>query len=183
MPVAAWDADQSFWWHLLLLQLLRRSKALLFLVLSGPLAAAPTLVTVSGRQLLVDGQAFTVQGVNYSPVTVGATLGTPTASCIAYAWWEDQAAYTIDFPLIKRMGANTIRAYGILNDTSPSAVAQVRAALDEAYEQGLFVIMNYFPQSICESSRCGTASGVANRVCGWHQRLQRSSGGVDLGIC
>ncbi len=129
----------------------------LFLVLLFPCAPllleAATTVTVSGRQLLVDGQAFTVQGVNYSPTPVGSTAGSPSALCSGpYQWWTDQAIYNSDFPLIKRMGANTIRAYGILNDTSGTAVLQVRAMLDVAAAQGLYVIMNYYASHFVDPS-------------------------------
>src|SRR5262245_49028364 len=107
--------------------------------------AAPTQVAVSGRRLLVAGQPYTVQGVDYSPVPTGSTLMRTVNGCTGgYQWWADHAVYVADFPLIKRMGANTIRAYGILNDTSPTAVQQVRAMLDEAQAKGLYVIMNYF---------------------------------------
>lgn len=131
----------------------RRFHSLLYLFLVAEAFAAPTGVTVSGRQLLVSGQAYTVQGVNYSPAPVGSTVANPTASCSGlYRWWADQAVYTADFPLIARMGANTIRAYSILNDTSTVNVLQVRAALDEAREQGLYVIMNYYPSHSVDPS-------------------------------
>lgn len=123
------------------------------LFLSTALSAAPTVVTVSGRRLLVSGQPYTVQGVNYAPTPVGSTQGSGTASCTGgYQWWADQSAYRADFPLIKRMGANTIRAYGILNDTSTVSLAQVRAALDKAHENGLYVIMNYYPSHSADPS-------------------------------
>src|SRR5688572_14194032 len=116
------------------------------LLLRASAWGAPTLVTVSGRQLLVDGTPFTVKGVNYSPTPVGSSVAGASGGCTGpYQWWTDQAIYNADFLLIKRIGANTIRAYAILNDTSPTAVLQVRAMLDAAEANGLYVIMNFYP--------------------------------------
>jgi len=110
-------------------------------------------VSVSGRKLLVNGQPFTVQGVAYSPYPVGSTANSNSVNCIGpYFWWGDRPTYIADFPLIKKMGANTIRAYGILNDTSANTVLQVRAALDAAQAQGLYVIMNYYPSHYIDPS-------------------------------
>jgi len=52
-----------------------------------------TPVTISGRQLLVNGQPFVVKGVDYSPTPIGRTL-TPELGCnnSLYEWW------TIDRP-------------------------------------------------------------------------------------
>jgi hypothetical protein len=100
-------------------------------------------VTVNGRQLLVDGQAFTVKGVNYSPAPVGYQVGNAAAGCIGpYQWWLDRPTYIADFPLIRRMGANTIRTYDLMNSTATAA--QVLQALDEAQRNNLYVIMGYF---------------------------------------
>lgn len=136
------------------LPLNRRQIVFLFLLTLVPfIQAAPTVVTVSGRQLLVSGQPFTVQGVDYSPVPVGATVANTSGSCAGgYQWWGDPATYSADFPLIKAMGANTIRVYGILNDTSTVNILQVRAALDKAQQQGLYVIMNYYPSHFADPS-------------------------------
>ena len=124
---------------------------LLTSVLSRPAAAVQ--VSVSGRELLVNGQPFTVEGVDYSPYPVGSTANGNSSNCAGpYFWWGDNPAYTADFPLIKAMGANTIRAYGILNDTSTATVLQVRAALDAANAHGLYVIMNYYPSHFIDPS-------------------------------
>src|SRR5262245_51830079 len=96
-----------------------------FLFLSAPYLvwAAASQVTVSGRRLLVDGQVFTVRGVSYSPVPTGFTLvGSGNGCSGGYQWWTNRSLYVADFPLIQRLGANTIRAYGILNDTSATNV-------------------------------------------------------------
>ena len=102
---------------------------------------------------MVNGQPYSVHGVAYSPYPVGTTANSNSAGCTGpYFWWNDRPTYMADFPLIKTMGANTIRAYGILNDTSANTVLQVRAALDAAQAQGLYVIMNYYPAHNVDSS-------------------------------
>ncbi len=126
---------------------------------------AATSVTVNGHRLLVSGQAFTVHGVDYSAVPVGYSSAGTSPGCIGgYVWWADRPTYVADFPLIKRMGANTIRTYAILNDTSANTVLQVRAALDEAQKNGLYVIMNYYPShfaSVAASSTTWQAEFLA----------------------
>lgn len=109
-------------------------------------SAAATSVSVSGRQILVGGQAFAVRGVSYSPTPVGQTLTSGGGGCIgSYTWWTDRPTYVADFPLIERMGANTIRTYNLMN--SAATRAQVLQALDEAYARHLYVIMGYFVQA------------------------------------
>ena len=120
---------------------------------SLPLYGAGKVVTVSGRRLQVNGQPFAVEGVDYSPIPVGSTAGSPGNGCSGpFLWWADRSTYIADFPLIKRLGANTLRAYAILNDTSPNTIALVRAALDAAQAQGLNVIMNYYPDHFADPS-------------------------------
>ncbi len=132
-----------------------RAIVLLF-VLDAPLFGVATVVTVSGRQLLVSGQPYTVQGVNYSPTPVGTTVGATAASCTGgYQWWADPSTYNSDFPLIRRMGANTIRAYGILNDTSATQQQYVNAMLDAAAANGLYVIMNHYPSHSANPANAG----------------------------
>lgn len=99
-------------------------------------------VTINGRKLLVNGQAYTVQGVNYSPTPYGRTLAQTSNGCIGgYQWWTDRPTYVADFPLIARMGANTLRTFDLMNSTL--TVANVLQALDAAHAQGLKVIMGY----------------------------------------
>jgi len=116
-----------------------------------------TTVTVnSSKQLLVNGQPFTVKGVNYSPTPVGYTGagGTPPTDCLGqYFWWTDRPTYIADFPLIHRMGANTIRTFNMMN--SATTAAQVRQALDVAQANGLYVIMGYFVSHTVDLSNAG----------------------------
>ena len=116
---------------------------LLLSLLCGAASLRAATVTTSGRQLLVDGQAFTVKGVNYSPTPVGYQIGGSGTNCLGpYRWWVDRPTYIADFPLIRRLGANTIRTFDLMN--SPSTTAQALQALDEAQRNGLYVIMGYY---------------------------------------
>jgi hypothetical protein len=117
------------------------------LLAAALLQAAPTQVTVSGRRLLVNGQPFTIQGVDYSPTPVGNTVQNPSANCQPgnYQWWTDHPTYVADFPLIKKLGANTIRTYSLMNTNAQSA--QVLQALDQAQANNLLVVMGYFVQT------------------------------------
>ncbi|MEM2878238.1 MAG: cellulase family glycosylhydrolase [Candidatus Hadarchaeales archaeon] len=85
-------------------------------------------VTINGYQILVDGEPFVIKGVCYSPTPVGQGAG--------YNWWSNSAIYESDFPMIREMGANTIRTYDARNAT--------KEALDAAYRNGLKVIMGYW---------------------------------------
>ena len=112
---------------------------------------------VDGKpQLLVNGEQFVVRGVSYAPTPVGRT---PERG---YNWWEDEGTYTNDFPMIKQMGANTIKTYG--SDAT-------REALDNAYANGLYVIMghwvNYLLNLSVESNRQNQKEGFLQYVRAW----------------
>src|SRR5690242_7976080 len=103
-------------------------------------AHASTVSIASGRKLVVDGQPYSIKGVNYSPTPVGFTLALPGLNCAGpFHWWTDRQTYMADFPQIRALGANTIRTFDLMNST-PTA-AQVREALDAAQANGLKVIM------------------------------------------
>jgi flagellar hook capping protein FlgD/glycosyl hydrolase family 72 (putative glucanosyltransferase) len=122
-----------------------RLVLLLPLVVSQHLSAAN--VTVSGRRLLVNGQPYAIQGVDYSPTPVGNTVQNPSTNCQPglYQWWTDRPTYVADFPLIHTLGANTIRTYSLMNSGSTSSA--VLAALDQAQASHLYVVMGYFVQT------------------------------------
>ncbi len=94
-------------------------------ILFKPLGA--TVIRVIGRQLYVNGSPFTVKGVCYSPTPVGSGYS-------SYRWSKDPSMYKLDFPLITQMGANTIRIYRPPEDSK---------AMDSAYDNGLYIIMDY----------------------------------------
>jgi hypothetical protein len=99
------------------------------LVLSAHFVSAAT-VSIQEKQLVVDNHPFIIKGVCYSPTPVGQSPQD------GYNWWADSATYCNDFPLIKAMGANTIRTY--------DASGATREALDAAYANGLYVIVGYW---------------------------------------
>lgn len=91
-----------------------------------PPPGIPTVVTVSGRQLRVDGALFTVKGVDYQP--------TPVGQSVSYDWSADIDTYNTDIPLLKAMGANAVRLY-----KPPTQ----NAAMDALRNNGIYVIMGY----------------------------------------
>ena len=102
----------------------------LFLAVSFicPAVCKATKVEVRGRQLLVDDVPFTVMGVCFGSTPVGEGWYP------LYDWSKDPDLYNVDFPLIKAMGGNTIRIYDSPTET---------AALDAAYDNGIYVIMTW----------------------------------------
>ena len=85
-----------------------------------------TEVKVVGRQLFVDDNLFTVKGVCYSPIPVGEYH--------TYDWSSYSDNYGKDFALLRAMGCNTIKIY-----KPPTQIA----AMDAAYLNGIYVIMDY----------------------------------------
>ncbi|HMB01898.1 MAG TPA: glycoside hydrolase family 2 TIM barrel-domain containing protein [Spirochaetota bacterium] len=83
------------------------------------LHAAPSIVTVDGYQLKVDGQIFFVRGVNWSPVPKGSTSQD-------FNQFVDQ-----DLPLIRAAGMNCIRIWGWPDE----------AILDKCVNNDLYVIL------------------------------------------
>lgn len=86
----------------------------------------PSSVQVQGRQLLVDGEPFAVNGIAYAPV--------PICQGWQYAWYDQPDRYLVDFPLIAASGANTVRLY---------APIVSKAMLDAAWAEGLYVIPTF----------------------------------------
>ena len=83
-------------------------------------------VTVQGRQLLVDGEPFVVNGMDYAPISIGENW---------QGGWRDRAdRYSVDFPLIAASGANAVRLY---------APILSKAMLDAAWAEGLYVIPTF----------------------------------------
>ena len=89
-------------------------------------------VRVLGRDLLVNGQPYTVKSVGYAPVPIGSNP----------EWGYDVTVHpelrARDFPLLRRMGVNTIRTWGKVGQ---------EGFLDDAYNGGerpIRVIMGYW---------------------------------------
>ncbi len=102
----------------------------------------PSDVTIntSNRQLLVNGNPFTIKGVGYSPVPIGDDPET-TPPYGDYSTSDYSSIYDRDLPLLRDMGANTIHLW-IWNNT-----ADHLAFLDKAYNGGvnpIYVIAGYW---------------------------------------
>lgn len=92
--------------------------------------AMPTRVSVVGRRLLVDGLPFTVRGVGYSPVPIG--IDPETTPPYGDRFTSDfDFIYERDLPLLRQMGANTIRLWGWNNSANHTDF------LDQAYNDGV----------------------------------------------
>jgi hypothetical protein len=89
--------------------------------------SGPTSVQVSGRELLVNGEPFVVNGVAYNPISICENnFG---------ALQRDRAdRYNVDFPLMADLGINTVRLYSTFLTT---------AMLDAAQAEGLYVIPTF----------------------------------------
>jgi hypothetical protein len=106
----------------------------------GSAARAVTRAVVSGRRLLVNGEFFTVKGVGYAPTPIGADPETmpPYGDYFTVA---HSAIYSRDLPLLRQMGANTVRLWGWKYD------ADHNDFLDAAFNDGtrpIYVIASYW---------------------------------------
>jgi hypothetical protein len=88
--------------------------------------AGASAVQVSGRQLTVNGEPFAVNGIGYSPISIGEDFHG--------ALRDRPDRYLVDFPLIAASGANTVRIYTSFLTT---------AMLDAAWAEGLHVIPTF----------------------------------------
>lgn len=107
---------------------------------------SPSLVTVSGRQLLVqrrnpDGTltppaSYVIRGVAWSPAsrTTNTSPTDPNNANVRRA--EFGLWYQTDIPLLKAMNVNTVRLF-----LDPGLDATGRTVLDELYRNGIMVIM------------------------------------------
>jgi beta-galactosidase/beta-glucuronidase len=99
-----------------------------------------TIVTVSGRQLRVDGKPFTIRGVGYAPTPIGddPEVASPHGD---YFTSDYSALYNRDLALLRQMGANTVRLWGWKTSADHSDF------LDAAYNNGnhpIYVIASYW---------------------------------------
>ncbi len=83
-----------------------------------------TKIEIKNNKLYVNDNPFIIKGICYGPIPAGEES--------TYKWDLYPALYNTDFPLIKDMGANCIRTY---NEVTK------KDALDAAYKNGLYVIM------------------------------------------
>lgn len=85
-----------------------------------------TSVSITGRQLIVDGQAFHIRGVCWNPVPAG---GNQPAD-LDYAGYVEQ-----DGALMQAAGINVVRTYEPLTD---------QAVLDSLYARGIYVLQGIY---------------------------------------
>eukprot|EP00471_Norrisiella_sphaerica_P001695 CAMPEP_0184486358 /NCGR_PEP_ID=MMETSP0113_2-20130426/7850_1 /TAXON_ID=91329 /ORGANISM="Norrisiella sphaerica, Strain BC52" /LENGTH=589 /DNA_ID=CAMNT_0026868187 /DNA_START=125 /DNA_END=1891 /DNA_ORIENTATION=- len=94
-------------------------------------------IALKGKELYVNGERFFLKGVAYSPVPLGddPLYGAPYGD---YYTNEYSAFWVRDFPLLKAMGANTIRTYAWNTTRNHTEF------LDMAYENDIKVTITYF---------------------------------------
>jgi len=73
------------------------------------------LVEINGRQLLINGIPTLVKGIDYSPVQIGQF---PPGSDIP----SDSCIYERDTNLLKGIGANLLRLYGMIPNQDPGII-------------------------------------------------------------
>lgn len=106
----------------------------------------PSLVTISGRQLILqrrneDGSLgaatpFVIRGVNWSPASITTTNDLDARRT------EFGTSYLSDIPLFEAMNVNTVRMFmdpGLPGD--PNLIVPGLTVLDELYRKGIMVIM------------------------------------------
>ena len=101
-----------------------------------PDTSSPPLVRIDGHQLIVDDKPFYIQGICYSPIPVGESPSFDPRGdyfTLEYAW-----IWMRDLPLIKAMGATTLRIYGW------KAQSDHTAFLDAVHAAGLKVLVTYY---------------------------------------
>jgi len=99
-----------------------------------------TSVTINEHQLLVDGKLFTIKGVNYSPIPIGVDpeITPPYGD---YFTSNYTPIYERDLPLLRQMGATTIRPWVWNNGNGHTDF------LDKAYNDGIkpiYVIITFW---------------------------------------
>ena len=104
------------------------------------LGGLPGRVQVAGDELVADGQPYRVAGVNYYPSATPWTLFWPN-----YA--PEQTA--TDLAAARQLGVNTVRIFVPYTDfggaeVDPAMMAHLRDFLDQAYAQGLRVVVTLF---------------------------------------
>lgn len=115
--------------------------------------SGPSAVDVQGRQLMVEGEPFVVNGVAYSPISIGEDWRA--------AWGDRPDRYLVDFPLIAETGINTVRVYAPLLNA---------AMLDAAWANGLHVMPTFQPdpdQLACQEGRDFMRDRLVDMVMQW----------------
>jgi hypothetical protein len=98
------------------------------------------VVTIRQHQIELNGSPFTIKGVGYSPTPIGSDPEFANPYGDNYSAGAS-ALYKRDLPMLRAMGANTVRLWGWNNSTDHTDF------LDDAYNQGsrpIYVIAAYW---------------------------------------
>jgi hypothetical protein len=129
-------------------------------------AALAADVAVVGRHIFLDGKPFTMKGVGYSPVPIGIDPET-SPPYGDYFTSEYGAIHSRDIPILRRMGANTIRLWGWNN------TADHTDFLDKTYNGGddpIYVVVTFwmgpsvYPDISSAEARAEIKSAFRNMV-------------------
>ncbi|MDH3785611.1 MAG: hypothetical protein OEV00_09835, partial [Acidobacteriota bacterium] len=115
--------------------------------------AGASSVTVVGRQLMVNGKPFVVNGVAYSPHSIGENF--------TGGFRDRPDLYADDFSAIAGTGANAVRTYSAFLTT---------AMLDEAWANGLFVIPTFGIDTVqlqCDAGRAQQQARLEDTIQEW----------------
>jgi len=140
-----------------------RARLLVYLLITGVtlqlihvgsvFAYDPTPARVAGRRLLVNGSAFTIRGVGYAPVPI---CEHPASLPLGDYFTSDYSTiYQRDLPLLRSMGANTLRLWGWNNAADHSDF------MDEAYNSGIqpiYIIVTFWMGPITYGDLCHDAT-------------------------
>ncbi len=96
-----------------------------------PGTSSAATVEIRDRSLIVDAHPFFVKGIAYNPTPIGQTSG---------EWLIEPSIYNRDLPIIKAMGANTIRTY-MFRTATP--VSKHLRFLDACHSNNLKVILGF----------------------------------------
>lgn len=114
---------------------------------------AASVFTTEGRQILLDGEPFTVKGICYNPTPIGLdmSLQAPYSDFYTLLFLGLTAN---DMVNLRRMGANTIRGYG----WTPGSNHQ--AFMDRAFNEGEDPIYMFINRWINPNTNWGDANAV-----------------------
>lgn len=121
-------------------------------------ATATGSFTASGREILLDGSVFEVQGICYQPAPIGddVSAGLPYGD---YYTAEYSNLWARDFANLRTMGANVIRCYGWTTGADHSAF------LDAAYnggDQTLYFLVNQWINPATEWSNTNAVNALVS---------------------
>lgn len=123
---------------------------------------AATTMSVSGRQILLNGQPFLMRGVCYQPTPIGQdpSLSEPYGDYYTTnAPYDFRSIYNRDLPLLRQMGANTIRVYSWNLSRSHTDF------LNKAYNNGvqpIYVLVNRWVDPTSDWSNANEVNVIKN---------------------